>query len=230
MHPDSQEKRAFITHQGLYEFRVMPFGLWNAPAVFQRLMQNVLAGLNPEVGPDFVSVYLDDILVFSETLEKHLKHLQKVIERLAAAGLMLKPAKCQFIRNEVEHLGYLITPNGLQPTARRERFPAPQNVKEVRQFVGLASYYRRLCRVFPRLQNPCTLSPRRMLFLSGLPTASLLSIHSRRIWCRLQCWCSQISQKGLLWRLMPASRAWELSSRRGRRMVICTLWLMPVAL
>ena len=68
MHPDSVEKTAFATYQGLYEFTVMPFGLKNAPGVFQRLMQRVLMGLNPEEGPDFVSVYLDDLLVFSETI------------------------------------------------------------------------------------------------------------------------------------------------------------------
>ena len=83
VHPDSQEKMAFITYQGLFEFCVMPFGLRNAPAVFQRLMQSVLAGLNPDDGPDYVSIYLDDILVFSETLDDHLRHLQSVIERLA---------------------------------------------------------------------------------------------------------------------------------------------------
>jgi len=80
MHPDSQEKTAFITHQGLFEFRVMPFGLRNAPAVFQRLMQSILAGLNPDGGPDFVSTYLDDILIFSRTLEDHLQHLQLTME------------------------------------------------------------------------------------------------------------------------------------------------------
>ena len=72
MHPDSVEKTAFITHQGLFEFNVMPFGLRNSPSVFQRLMQRALAGLNPENGPDFVSVFLDDVLVFSETFEEHL--------------------------------------------------------------------------------------------------------------------------------------------------------------
>ena len=71
---ESQEKTAFITPQGLYEFLVMPFGLTNAPAVFQRLMQRVLAGLNPEAGPDFVAVYIDDILIFSRTIEEHLMH------------------------------------------------------------------------------------------------------------------------------------------------------------
>ena len=71
MHPQSQEKTAVITLQGLYEFRVMPFGLTNAPAVFQRLMQQALTGLNPEEGSDFVSVYIDDILIFSRTLKDH---------------------------------------------------------------------------------------------------------------------------------------------------------------
>jgi len=76
-------------------------------------------GLNPEGGPDFVSVYLDDVLVFSKTLEGHLEHLRTVIERLAAAGLKLKPSKCHFIRQEVEYLGHIITPNGLKPSPQR---------------------------------------------------------------------------------------------------------------
>lgn len=111
VHPDSQEKTAFVTPQGLFEFRVMPFGLTNAPSVFQRLMQRVLMGLNPEEGPDFVAVYIDDVLVFSRTLGKHIEHLCKVIERLQEAGLKLKPSKCEFVREEVEYLGHLITPS-----------------------------------------------------------------------------------------------------------------------
>ena len=97
MHPDSVEKTAFITPQGLHEFRVMPFGLTNAPGVFQRLMEKVLAGLNPEEGPDYVVVYIDDILVFSRTLEDHLEHLRRVMQRIRDAGLKLKPSKCHFI-------------------------------------------------------------------------------------------------------------------------------------
>ena len=95
VHHQSQEKTAFITHQGLFEFRVMPFGLKNAPAAFQRLMQTVLRDLNPGNGPDFVSVYLDDILIFSQTLEDHFNHLQKVVQRIKEANLKLKPSKCQ---------------------------------------------------------------------------------------------------------------------------------------
>ena len=101
VHPDSQAKTAFITPQGLFEFQVMPFGLTNAPAVFQRLMQNVITGLNPEEGPDFVSAYIDDILIFSRSLSDHIVHLNKVLERLVESGLKLQPLKCHFIRQEI---------------------------------------------------------------------------------------------------------------------------------
>jgi hypothetical protein len=93
----------------------MPFGLANAPAVFQRLMQKVLAGVNPEDCRDFVMAYLNDILVFSSTLEEHLCHLRKVVNRLKSVNLNLKPAKCQFARGEVEYLGHMITPSGWKP-------------------------------------------------------------------------------------------------------------------
>ena len=135
MHPDSREKTAFITHQGLYEFAVMPFGLKNAPAVFQRLMNKVLMGLNPENGRDFVAVYLDDIIVFSDTFEDHLAHLKQVLHRFAAAGLKLKPSKCHFICQTVEYLGHTITPKGISPNNSRviaiQNFPTPSTVKEV---------------------------------------------------------------------------------------------------
>ena len=155
MHPNSREKTAFITHQGLYEFKVMPFGLRNAPAVFQRLMQRVLFGLNPEEGAPFNAVYMDDILVFSKTFEDHLKHLEAVIERLSSAGLKLKPAKCKFIRHVVEFLGHILTPDGLCPNPERvsavQKFPRPTTVTGVRQFLGLASYYRRFVKGFAKI-------------------------------------------------------------------------------
>ena len=145
MHPQSQEKTAFSTPQGLYEFRVMPFGLTNAPSVFQRLIQQVLMGLNPDSGPSFVAAYIDDILVFSDTLKDHLNHLRLVLERLREVNLKLKPTKCRFARKEVEYLGHVLTPDGLKPnpalvSAVRE-FPVPTCLKELRRFLGLASYY-----------------------------------------------------------------------------------------
>ena len=158
VHASSQEKTAFSTPQGLYEFRVMPFGLTNAPAVFQRLMERTLRGLNPDEGPDFVVVYIDDVLVFSRTLEEHLKHLRAVIERLQSVGLKLKPTKCHFVREQVEYLGHLITPNGLRPNPKLveavEQFPVPCNLKSLRRFVGLCSYYRRFVPHFAKLAAP----------------------------------------------------------------------------
>ena len=158
MDDDSKEKTAFSTHQGLYEFNVMPFGLKNAPAVFQRLMQKVLMDLNPEEGPPFVSVYLDDLLVFSRTFEEHLEHIRLVIECLKRAGLKLNPSKCHFICMLVKYLGHLITPNGILPDPDRiaavKDYPIPCCVKDVRQFAGMASYYRRFIRNFAKVAQP----------------------------------------------------------------------------
>lgn len=94
----SQEKTAFVTHQGLFEFCVMPFGLTNAPSVFQRVMQQVLSGLNPANGKEFVEVYIDDVLIFSRMIEEHIDHFHKVLERLRKANLKLKSVKCHFLR------------------------------------------------------------------------------------------------------------------------------------
>ena len=114
VHADSQEKTAFIIYKGLFEFRVMPFGVTNAPAVFQRLMQQVLAGLQSERGAEFVSGYLDDVIVFSETLMDHINHLKAVFDCLKEAGLMLNLKKCKVMCNEVEYLGHVVTPHGLK--------------------------------------------------------------------------------------------------------------------
>ena len=156
--PASRENTAFVTPQGLYEFLVMPFGLTNAPAVFQRLMQRLLMGLNPASGPDFVAVYIDDVLVFSPTLEEHLTHLQAVIKRINGAGLKLKPSKCRFVREEVEYLGHLVTPQGLKTNVRLveavKQFPRPTDVSGVRRFLGLSSYYRCFISNFARVAEP----------------------------------------------------------------------------
>ena len=154
----SREKTAFSVPQGLFEFRVMPFGLTNAPAVFQRLMEQVLAGLNPEKGPDFVKVYIDDVLVFSPTLADHLLHLQRVFNRIREAGLKLKPTKCRFVATEVEYLGHVLTPEGLKTNPATvsavKDFPTPKNLKETRQFLGLSSFYRRFINGFVTIAHP----------------------------------------------------------------------------
>ena len=158
VHPDSQEKTAFSTPFGLYEFRVMPFGLKNAPSVFQRLMQQVLSGVNPDDGPRFVTAYIDDHLIFSSSLRGHLKHLYQVIRRLREVGLKVNPAKCQFIRKEVQYLGHVITPEGLHPNRKlveaARNFAPPNSVQELKRFMGLASYYRRFVSRFAKIANP----------------------------------------------------------------------------
>ena len=156
--PESRPKTAFVTHQGLYEFSVMPFRLTNAPSVFQRLMQRVLLGLNPDNAPAFVSVYIDDILIYSRTLAEHMEHLRTVLNRLIEVSLKLKPSKCQFLQPEVDFLGHVITTNGFKTSQCNvdaiSNFPVPQNVSEVRQFMGLASYYRRFIKDFAAIAQP----------------------------------------------------------------------------
>ena len=158
VHTDSQEKTAFSTPFGLYEFKVMPFGLKDAPSVFQRLMQQVLSGVNPDDGPSFVTAYIDDLLVFSSSLQEHLEHLYQIIRRLKEVGLKINPAKCQFIRKEVQYLGHVITPEGLCPNKRLveavQNYTVPSNVQELRRFMGLASYYRRFVPQFAKIANP----------------------------------------------------------------------------
>lgn len=110
-------------------------------------MQLVLAGLNPEDGDDFVKAYMDDVLVFSPTLQQHLEHLQREMGRLREVNLKLNPEKCKFVREEVKYLGHVVTAEGLKPTlhltnAVRE-FPQPQNIQELQRFLGMCSYYRR---------------------------------------------------------------------------------------
>ena len=152
VHPDSQEKTAFVAPQDLFEFKVMPFGL---SAVFQRLMQQVLMGLNPPQGPYFVSVYIDDVLVFSKTFKEHLQHLRQVIDRLEKAGLKLKPSKCHFARKEVEYLGHVITSQGVKTNPKLVEavrdFQAPRDVKGLRRLIGMSSYYRKFIPNFAKV-------------------------------------------------------------------------------
>ena len=123
----SREKTAFVIQQGLFEFRIMPFGLTNTPAVFQRLMEQVISSLNPLEGPNFVAVYIDDLLIYSKSWQEHLDHISKVMERLREVNLKLKLSKCHFVRKSVEFLGHILTPKGLQPNPSKvtavERFP-----------------------------------------------------------------------------------------------------------
>ena len=156
VHPSSCEKTAFITNEGLYEFRVMPFGLMNAPAIFQRLMRRVLEGVDSS--KQFVSVYLDDVLIYSKDIEEHLMHLSQVLSRLKEVGLKLNPKKCHFTCHSVTYLGHTITPSGLKPNSDHlvavKEFLVPKDIKNLKRFLGLCSFYRRFVCNFARIAEP----------------------------------------------------------------------------
>ena len=143
MEPRSQEKTAFSTYAWHYEFRKMPFGLVNAPSTFQRRMVVVLAGL----ARNCCLVHLDDVLVFGRSLNEHNENLSKVFKRLRAAGLKLKPKKCQIAVNEVVYLGHIVSAKGVRADPKKvpavQEFPTPVDTRTLRSFLGLTSYYRR---------------------------------------------------------------------------------------
>ena len=138
-----KHKTAFTTSQGHYEFNRMPFGLSNAPATFQRLMNNLLR----PVIHKFALVYLDDVIIYSRTVEEHLKHILVVLDLLQEGGLKIKLAKCVFLQKVVKYLGHLISEDGLRPdprlTSAIKNYPTPQNANHVKSFLGLSGYYRK---------------------------------------------------------------------------------------
>ena len=150
----SREKTAFTTSEGLYEFKVMPFGLCNAPATFQRLMNRVLCDVN------WVEclVYIDDTVVIGRTFEQYLSNLGTVLSRLRQAGLKLQPAKCKLCQKEVRFLGHVISENGIatdpEKTAVIATWPVPESKKNIQQFLGLANYYRRFIKDFGTTAKP----------------------------------------------------------------------------
>ena len=142
--PESQPKSTFVIGgpQGAkFEFKVCPFGLAQAPAYFQRLVNEVLRGL------PFTFGYLDDILVFSPDIETHLKHVRILFQRMREADLKLKESKCNFLKAHVQYLGHLISGKGIEPVPEKlesiKEIPAPKTPKEVKQFLGLIGYYRK---------------------------------------------------------------------------------------
>ena len=154
MQEDSKQKTAFATHNGLYEFLTMPFGLVNSGASFQRLMGHILRGLEYR----FALIYIDEIVIFSKSVDEHLVPLKEVFRRLHDANVNLNPKKCSFFKQRVEYLGQVVTPEGISPNPDKVRvvqeFPTPTNLKELRSFLGLANYYRRFVRGFSNIANP----------------------------------------------------------------------------
>jgi hypothetical protein len=156
VNPNSIEKTAFITPDGHYEYMKMPFGLVNAPSVFQRFVDKALGPLRYEQ----VLVYMDDLLLPSSSVEEGLQLLNQVFELLDKAGLKLNLKKCSFLKTEIEYLGHHIGSGGITPgmkkTAAVDNFKRPTSVHEVRQFLGLAGYFRKFIRGFASIAFPLT--------------------------------------------------------------------------
>lgn len=150
------QKTAFTVENGHFEFVRMPFGLKNAPSTFQRVMDNILVGIQNER----CLVYMDDIIVYSPTIQEHLSRLSEVFKRLRSANLKIQPDKCEFLRKEVAYLGHLITQEGVKPNPSKVEcilnFPQPRNAKDIKSFLGLAGYYRRFIPNFAKTSKPLT--------------------------------------------------------------------------
>ena len=148
------EKTAFTTHDGLYEFMRLPFGLRNSPATFQRVMDVILS----DVKYGQALVFLDDVLIFSSTFDEHLTRLENVLKRLSEAGLTVKPAKVFISLPGVRYLGHFVDDAGVQMQADKieavVKFREPKSVSEVRSFLGLSGYYRRFIKNFAALSEP----------------------------------------------------------------------------
>ena len=154
VHPEDREKTAFSLGGGLWQFSVLPFGLCNAPATFERLMEMVLQDL---LGKG-VLVYLDDVIVYAPTLDQEFRLLETVFQRLREAGLKLHPKKCRLFQKEVVFLGHIVGSDGIHTDPAKveavKDWPRPKNIREVSSFLGFCNYYRRFVRGFSDIAAP----------------------------------------------------------------------------
>uniref|UniRef100_A0A388K243 Reverse transcriptase domain-containing protein n=1 Tax=Chara braunii TaxID=69332 RepID=A0A388K243_CHABU len=153
---EDRYKTTFKTRYGHFEWLVMPFGLTNAPATFQAAMTTEFRHMLDR----FVLIYLDDILVYSRSLDEHVEHLRTVLERLRQAKYKANRDKCEFAQQELEYLGLYVTPQGIRPLADKIEalrvWPEPTNTTDVRSFMGLAGYYHRFITGYSRIAAPMT--------------------------------------------------------------------------
>ncbi len=149
-------KTTFNTPRGHFEYLVMPFGLSNSPAVFQALVNDVLRDMVDQ----FIYVYLDDILIFSSSLQEHVQHVRRVLQRLLENGLFVKADKCAFHAQSVPFLGFIVSPEGVRMDPDRVKavvnWPTPDSRKALLRFLGFANFYRRFIRNFSQLAAPLT--------------------------------------------------------------------------
>ena len=148
---DSRAKTAFVTPFGKYKFLMVPFGLAQAPAYFQLLMNKVLKGL------PYAMTYLDDIIIFSKNKLEHLEYLEEVFHQLRQAGLKMKCSKCDFFKSQIHYLGHLISTDGISPLPDTiKHMSTLKDTKEIKQFLGLTVYYRKFVPRFADISRPLT--------------------------------------------------------------------------
>lgn len=157
MDPEDIPKTAFNVEHGHFEFLRMPMGLKNSPSTFQRVMDNVLRGLQNEI----CLVYLDDIIIFSTSLQEHIINLGKVFQRLRESNFKIQLDKSEFLKRETAYLGHIIGEEGVRPNPDKisaiKKYPIPKTPKEIKQFLGLIGYYRKFIPDFARITKPLTL-------------------------------------------------------------------------
>lgn len=156
MNPSDIHKTAFNVENGHYEFLRMPMGLKNSPSTFQRVMDNVLRDLQNEV----CLVYLDDIVVFSTSLQEHIINLEKVFKKLRESNFKIQMDKSEFLKLETEFLGHVICKDGVKPNPNKinaiENYPLPKTPTEIKRFLGLIGYYRKFIPDFAKITKPLT--------------------------------------------------------------------------
>uniref|UniRef100_A0A3P9JC12 Gypsy retrotransposon integrase-like protein 1 n=1 Tax=Oryzias latipes TaxID=8090 RepID=A0A3P9JC12_ORYLA len=154
MEESDKAKTAFVCPLGFWEFNRMPQGITNAPSTFQRLMERCMGDINLEE----VLVFLDDLIVFSDSLEEHEKRLEHVLQRLRENGLKLSPQKCKFFQTSVRYLGHIVSRNGVETDPEKiaaiKTWPVPQTLKQLKSFLGFAGYYRRFVKDYSKIVKP----------------------------------------------------------------------------
>lgn len=153
---EDKQKTAFVTPHGLYEFNRMPFGLKNAPATFQRLMNNILRDYINKV----CVVYLDDILIFSTSLKEHISAIYSIFKVLESKNLKIQIDKCNFMKKETEFLGHILTKDGLKPNPNKiktiQDLTLPKTERQIKSFLGLTGYYRKFVKDYAKIAQPIT--------------------------------------------------------------------------